>query len=293
MLTKYSLHQQVTNDILKAMVNATDFEMPWHCQSGLPVNFVTENTYRGVNILSLWSAAISGGYSSNHWATYKQWKSVGGQVRKGQKGRTIVFYDHIPDKDEEGEYKIIIKSSKVFNADQVHSVPETEINSEGAKSKKEHISAVEKYVLRTRARVDCGGRRAYYSTDEDIIVVPEWDCFTGTSTSSPVECYYSTLLHELTHWTGHKERCIRDMSNRFGTDGYAMEELIAELGSAFLCAELNITPTPRQDHANYLAHWIKVLENDPKAIFWASARASEAVVYLNSLQKVTKLPAIR
>jgi len=125
---------------------------------------------------------------------------------------------------------------------------------------------------------------AYYSPKQDLIAIPDPESFIGTDTSSPTESYYSTLLHELTHWTGNDKRCFRELSVRFGDESYAMEELIAELGAAFLCGQLNVTSVPRQDHADYLANWIKVLSGDVKAIFWASARASEAVAYLNDLQ---------
>ncbi|WP_207923213.1 zincin-like metallopeptidase domain-containing protein [Marinomonas flavescens] len=128
------------------------------------------------------------------------------------------------------------------------------------------------------------GDRAYYTKALDKIVMPDRELFKGTKTSTETEAYYAVLLHELTHWTGIKSRRDRDMSGRFGEASYAMEELVAELGSAFACAQLGVTNSPRQDHADYIASWINVLEKDPKSVFWASARASEAVAYLDSVQ---------
>lgn len=110
--------------------------------------------------------------------------------------------------------------------------------------------------------------------------MPTREAFTGSATSSPNEAYYSTLLHELTHWTGPAHRCDRDLSGRFGTEAYAVEELVAELGAAFLCAELGIAVEPRADHAQYLVHWLKVLKTDKRAIFTAASKAGEAVAFL-------------
>lgn len=125
---------------------------------------------------------------------------------------------------------------------------------------------------------------AYYDRVADLIKIPDRNLFIGTATSSPTEAYYSTLLHELVHWSGNDKRCNRDHSGRFGAKAYAREELVAELGAAFLCAELNISVIPRPDHASYINSWIQVLKSDDKAIFWAAARATDAVAYLNRLQ---------
>ncbi len=114
--------------------------------------------------------------------------------------------------------------------------------------------------------------------------MPEREAFTGTDTSTPAEGYYGTLLHELTHWTGHEKRCDRDLRNRFGSEAYAAEELIAELGAAFLCADVGVTPQPRLDHAQYVQSWLRVLKNDKRAIFTASSKAAQAADYLGGLQ---------
>src|SRR5690606_34161065 len=127
------------------------------------------------------------------------------------------------------------------------------------------IEQAEAFVAASKAQVRHGGGRAYYNPNQDFIQMPERERFLGTETSTPTEAYYGTLLHELTHWTGHKKRCEREFGKRFGDEAYAMEELVAELGSAFLCADIGISPQPRPDHAAYVDHWLKVLKADKKA----------------------------
>lgn len=233
---------------------------------------------------------------SGEWGTYQQWQSVGAQVRKGQKGNLIVFYkpltpndsnDANDDTNAQLSFSFVLKTSSVFNLDQVTGFTKGEqenllINAT------DKIQNADQFVSNTGAKIIIGGDRAYYSPARDEIVLPDRDRFTGTSTSSATESFYSVLLHELTHWTSKEDRCNRVSTGRFGTEDYAMEELVAELGSAFLCAELNISNTPRQDHADYINNWISVLKNNPKAIFWASSKASEAVQYLKEIQ--TSIP---
>jgi antirestriction protein ArdC len=144
----------------------------------------------------------------------------------------------------------------------------------------ERVSQADELVQSTGADIRHGGGRAYYRLSTDHIQMPDEERFKNTETSTATEGYYSTLFHELTHWTGREDRCERDLNNRFGDDAYAMEELVAELGAAFLCAELEISPQPREDHAGYIQHWMKVMKADKKAIFTAAARANEALDFL-------------
>jgi antirestriction protein ArdC len=144
----------------------------------------------------------------------------------------------------------------------------------------EPIDAAEAFVRATGATIAHGGTRAYYRPSTDNIQLPDRTSFVGTATSTAQESYYSTLLHELTHWTSSEQRCNRTLGKRFGDDAYAMEELVTELGAAFLCAELGITLEPRIDHAQYLASWLSVLQADKKAIFAAASAASKAVDFL-------------
>ena len=137
----------------------------------------------------------------------------------------------------------------------------------------------------TRAQVRHGGTSAFFRPGDDFIQMPERERFVGSDTSTTTEAYYGTLLHELTHWTGPSRRCDRQFGKRFGDDAYAAEELVAELGAAFLCAELGITATPRPDHAAYIDHWLRIMKGDKKAIFTAASKASQAVDFLASLQE--------
>lgn len=286
---KFDLYQSVTDQIIEAIETsqAAGFQLPWHRAGAsvfMPKNAVTGNAYRGINVVSLWASSEVNRFTTGTWATYKQWQSIGAQVRKGEKSTLGAYYDRfIPkdaedsDDDQEPEPVWFAKAFRVFNADQVdgyqpEDLPETSLV--------ERVSQADKLVQSTGADIRHGGGRAYYRLSTDRIQMPDEERFKDTETSTATEGYYSTLFHELTHWTGREDRCERDLNNRFGDDAYAMEELVAELGAAFLCAELEISPQPREDHAGYIQHWMEVMKADKKAIFAASARANEATAYL-------------
>jgi antirestriction protein ArdC len=146
------------------------------------------------------------------------------------------------------------------------------------------IERAEAFVAATAAQIDHGGTRAFYRPSTDSIQLPPREAFIGSPTRSPAESYYSTLCHELVHWSSAESRCNRQLGKRFGDHAYAMEELVAELGAAFLCADLQITDDPRADHAQYLAHWLSIMKEDKKAIFTAASKASEAAAFLTGLQ---------
>jgi antirestriction protein ArdC len=146
------------------------------------------------------------------------------------------------------------------------------------------IQQAKSFVAATGAIIHHGGGRAYYRPSTDSIHLPPREAFIGTPRSTPAESYYSTLCHEMTHWTSAEARCNRQLGKRFGDQAYAMEELVAELGAALLCADLHITDEPRPDHAQYLASWLAVLKTDKKAIFTAALKASEATAFLAALQ---------
>lgn len=292
---KPDVHQQITDSIIAAIENDTGpVQMPWHkagVANARPTNIASGNQYRGVNVLALWVAAEVNDFSSGVWGTYRQWQAKGAQVRKGEKSSTIVFYKELdieeqnPDTGEtEAGTRLFAKASRVFNADQVDGfeLPMPEITAPAAS-----VVEAETFVRNTGAAIQHGGQRAYYHPSEDIIQMPPRDIFIGTETSSPTEAYYGVLFHELTHWTGHERRCDRKFGKRFGDDAYAMEELVAELGSAFLSADKGITPEPRDDHAAYIEHWLKVMKADKKAIFTAASQAARATDFLSKLQPAT------
>lgn len=287
------VYTQVTDTIISAIeAGAGQWDMPWH-RHGVthtrPMNALTGKRYRGVNVLALWAAAEARGFTTGLWGTYRQWQEKGAQVRKGEKSSLVVFFKELavdetnPETGEtERGRRLIAKASYVFNANQVDgfALPEPSAPANPA----EVLAQVEAYVAATGARVAFGGEGAFYRPLTDTIHMPDRSRFVGSATSSATECLYSTLLHELTHWTGIKTRCDREFGKRFGDDAYAMEELVAELGAAFLCADLGIANTPRSDHAAYISHWLIVLKADKKAIFTAASKAAQAVDYLDGLQ---------
>ena len=234
--------------------------------------------------MSLWATAEANGFATGIWGTYRQWKEKGAQVRKGEKSTPVIFYkeyDVEPSGDDDNGKRHVARASRVFNASQVdgYELPELP-HIEPVK----RIARADHFLKATRATILHGGERAYYRPSTDEIRIPDEGRFIETASRTRTEGYYSVILHELTHWSGAPTRCDRQLRNRFGDDAYAMEELVAELGAAFLCAELSITAETRLDHAQYIATWLDVLKADNKAIFAAAAKANEAVSYLKKLQ---------
>lgn len=292
---KFDVHQEITNRIVDALETAGEFQLPWVRHAGgsfdRPVNVASKRPYNGVNIVSLWVSSQANEFPSNIWGTYRQWQQSGCQVRKGEKSSLVVFYKTIEivgENAETGEAeqseRMFARASRVFNAAQVEGF---EIPSEDLPEDPvfDPIARAEAFAVSTKARIEEGGDRACYVPATDTIQMPERRRFTGTDTSSPAEAFYSTLCHELVHWSGSKSRLERDLSTRFGGEAYAMEELVAELGAAFLCSELGITSEPRVDHASYIRNWLAVLKNDKKAIFTAASKASQAADWLIAHEK--------
>lgn len=288
--TRTDIYQEITDSIIAAIeAGAGDCALPWHrkgAMHSLPANAITNRPYNGINVFLLWVTAEAKGYLTNEWATYRQWQESGAQVKKGEKSTTVIFYKEYPtgetDEDGEDEIRRVARAFRVFNAAQVDGYESPTLSlPENINPISQHEEA-EMLVANTSAEIRHGGQNAFYLPGEDYIQMPLKELFTGTDTMNGTEGYYSTLLHELTHWSGHSSRMNRDLNNRFGDDAYAMEELIAELGASFLCAELGVTPMLRPDHAKYIAHWLEVMKGDKKAIFNAAARAGEAVKFLHN-----------
>ena len=282
---RFDIHQHITNQIITSIEQgAGDFQLPWHQGGGIvsrPTNIASKKAYRGVNIVALWAASQACGFSSGIWGTYRQWSEAGAQVRKGEKSSYVVFYKELEFAQEDGtdpETRLFARAAPVFAAEQVEGFVGEPT---GDRAEIEPIDAAEAFVRATGAAIAHGGTRAYYRPSTDSIQLPDRTAFVGTATSTAQESYYSTLLHELTHWTSPEQRCNRTLGKRFGDDAYAMEELVAELGAAFLCAELGIALEPRLDHAQYLTSWLSVLKADKKAIFTAASGASKAVEFLS------------
>jgi antirestriction protein ArdC len=282
-----SIYDTITNQIIAALERGTgDYTLPWHRSSApltRPINAVTRKAYRGINVLALWASAEAQDFGHGLWATYRQWQSLGAQVRKGEKASPIVFYK-VPDKAEgsedearENAGRIFAQGSHVFNIAQVDGyalpeVPEAEAF--------DPIPDVEAFIAATGAVIRIQRDSAHYTPSTDTITMPERERFFATDTASAVQNWYAILLHELVHWTGADHRLARTFGKRFGDEAYAMEELVAEVGSAFLCGDLGLSVTPRPDHACYLASWLKVLKGDNRAIFTAASAAAKAVEWL-------------
>ena len=280
------VYTRVTNQIVEAIEKgAADWRMPWHStgkDSFAPLNAATQKPYRGVNVLSLWAAAQQHGYPTGYWATYKQWQELGAQVRKGEKSSLVVFWkfadaenedDDGQGADESSRRLVLARGYSVFNAAQVDGFVPPVI---AERPVAERIASAAQFFAGLGANIQHGGNPAYYRPSTDSIQMPEFEAFID-----PV-AYYSTLGHEMTHLTGAPSRLNRDLSGRFGSEARAAEELIAELGAAFLCADLGLCNEPRPDHASYVQSWLTVLKQDRRAIFTAASKAQAAVNWMHA-----------
>ena len=288
---KFDVHQEITNRIVAALETAGEFQLPWIRTKGgsmkRPVNIASAKAYNGVNIVSLWVSAQASDYPSNLWGTYRQWQERGCQVRRGEKSSLVVFYkklEFVATNDEASESenaeRLMARASFVFNAAQTDGFNTASTEPLPDEPTFNPIARAEAFARATGAKIKEGGDRACYIPSLDIIRMPDRKRFTGTETTTPAEGFYSTLCHELVHYSGAKHRLDRDLTGRFGADSYAVEELVAELGAAFLCGDLGITSEPRVDHAQYVASWLKILKDDKKAVFTAASKASEAANWL-------------
>lgn len=287
------VYARVTAAILRAMWEGVKTcEMPWHHKAdmGLPRNAATKNAYHGINTLSLWAEGDRLGYASPYWASYRQWQSLGAQVRRDEHGSFIVFCkkdekgDQADGDDEENKEKgrpFLLRHSFVFNSAQVEgwSPPNTET------SDLDTLSTVDEFVAALGSDIRYGSTGASYNPILDRILMPHRRDFRDTAAGSALEGFCAVLLHEHIHWSGHPSRLNRILSGRFGSDAYAMEELVAELGAAFLCATLGISTYPREDHAAYVADWLSVLTAQKRAIFVAASAASVASEFLEALSE--------
>lgn len=287
--TRSDVYQSITHCIIEAIeAGAGEFHMPWHGHGSSiakPENALTRMDYHGVNILALWAQAYQHQYQSGHWASYRQWRELGAQVRKGEKGSVVVFFKKLyPDEegDEEAyQPRLFARASYIFNADQVEGWEPPAKTTPMADF--DPLESVTRFVSGTKAEVRYGGQSACYHLKSDYIEMPDKERFVGSSTSSPVEAFSATLLHELVHWSGAKDRLDRFPEKGLSLADRAMEELTAEIGAAYLCADLSVSNAPRPDHAAYVASWIKALKNDNRAIFKAARLADKAAVYLHNL----------
>lgn len=290
--TKTDVYARVTDKIIASLEAGTrPWMRPWQAgvDGRLPLLPLRGNgePYRGVNVLLLWVEAVERGYSANIWMTYKQATEHGAHVRKGEKGAMVVYADTIHrtetnDKGEDVEHRFgFMKAYTVFCVEQIEGLPamfyEKPAPIDDGRTV-ELIAEAENFFAGTGAVFRHGGHSAFYAPGPDAIQLPPIQAFRDA------ESYMATKAHELIHWTGHKNRMAREFGKRYGDRAYAFEELVAEMGAAFLCADLAITPELREDHAAYLASWLEVLKDDKRAIFAAASHAQKAMDFLHGLQ---------
>lgn len=297
---KTEVYQQVTNRIVAMLESGTKpWQKSWSAGSPIVITGAMQRplrangqAYRGMNVLNLWVAAQMRGLQSRHWMTYKGAQELGGQVRKGARAE-LAFYvgqSTKPGENEGDDDKTFsfLKCYHVFNADEIDNLPPrfapvpAPVVPAAPTCPHARNATVDAFFADAGVKLSHGGDRAFYMPSTDAVRMPELGQFDSA------ESYYATLAHEAVHWTGHESRCARQFGARFGDDAYAFEELIAELGAAFLCADLGISDVPREDHASYVAHWLKVLKADNKAIFTAASAADRAASFLHAAQPVAE-----
>ena len=268
------LHEEITDRIVKQLEAGTaPWVKPWAVP--LPYNAATSRRYNGVNVLLLWDTP----YPRPAWLTFQQATALGGRVRKGEHATRIVYVStYLKEKEgKESERIPFLARYFVFNVEQVEGLPEH------LYAPPERVrSDIDAFLLATKAPVRHGGVQAYYREKDDYIQLPHREHFGSA------DRYYATRLHETVHWTGHPSRLNREFGKRFGDKAYAFEELVAELGSAFLSADLGLSP--ELHHAEYLRSWVAILSGDKRAIFAAAARATYAAAYLKTLVTPDRVP---
>ena len=291
---KKDLYQDFTDQVIKQM---EDNNMNWSKPFTTTIlnghhNVISKKPYQGMNCFSIGLSVHMNGFKSNEWATFNQWKNLGAKIKKGSKGTEILYwnikeYEDKTNKDEKVKIPFL-KYFVVFNADQVDGYETKEkglkdFNLKEIDNWKTHFKT-DTFVENTKADINIANK-AFYSPNGDFIGMPPKEDFKGDKENTKEQYYYSTLLHELTHWSGHSSRCNRDLKNRFGSKAYAMEELVAEIGSAFLCSHLGVTKAPTPNHGRYLNNWLEVLKEDKKAIFKAFSLSKVSSEYLLELDQ--------
>jgi antirestriction protein ArdC len=292
-----SLYQEITDKIIAELeAGRVPWVQPWGTAAAkaslaMPKNAATQRRYSGVNVLILWGAVIECGFSAQSWLTFRQALGLGGNVRKGEHGTTVVYADRFtPDEErrraerdgDEPNAIPFLKRFTVFNTDQCENLPPELTSAPAPVPEGLILPHAEALIAASGADFRVGGERAFYSPDHDFIQLPRPEAYF-----EPIN-WHRTALHELGHWSGHPSRLGRDLSGGFGSALYAKEELIAEITSAFVCASLGIVPTVR--HADYIGSWLDVLHEDDRAIVRAASAASKAADYLLAFQPDSNEP---
>lgn len=281
------LYAEVTNTIIEALEAGTrPWVKPWTANGSTDLPLRSNGVpYRGINVLTLWLSGAARGFASPYWMTFRQAKELGGSVRKGERSTLVVYASKITksetdDATGERTEKTIpfLKSYPVFNVCQIDGLPAHYYPAPVPVTTEGKDDYAEAYIRNTGADIRQQGSQPLYNPAGDFILCPPIGAF-----DCPLS-FYETITHEIVHWTGHKSRLDRFATKRPGISEYAFEELIAEMGAAFLCSALGLTPAPREEQAAYIGEWLKALRSDKRMIFSAATKAQAAVDYLNSLQ---------
>jgi len=281
-----TVYQEVTNSIIEQLEKgAAPWIKPWRVDSTADKNLLSNKPYQGINRLILGLSSMVKGYDTPVWASFKQFESLGATVRKEEKGTKIVWFSPVKKENKDtGETEVYnaLKSYYVFNVAQCDGI---EIQAPNKEEKTFNaIDAAEQRIIKTGAAISHGGDAAFYAPSVDRIQMPHKSAFDNESS------YYATAFHELTHWTGAKHRLDRTFGKKFADSQYAFEELVAEIGAAYLCQDYRIQGELR--HAGYIGHWLKAMRADSKAIFKAAALAQKAADYLNQLDATTSIELV-
>lgn len=286
------LQKQVADQVVQLMEEeGLNWTRRWRTPSPAQ-NGATGHIYSGSNILTTAIAMMVHGWTDPRFLSFKQVRALGGSV-KGQKGTPIIFFGTFEKKDDAGNVERKSRFAKVtyiWNVEQVADLPRhklVEIFSAQDLPEPERDQIVDEWVANTRAKVDETGGAAFYMPSLDKIVMPPAATFLPDDEASAKDNFYSTLLHELTHWTGHKKRLDRLTPGGKNSESYAWEELVAELGSVMIGIQLGIQHAPRRDNAAYLKGWMSRIRNNPEVLFEAATAAGKALTYLNSLQPIS------
>jgi len=284
------VYTRITTEIVAAIeAGTTEWRMPWHHDGSdiaRPQNIASHRRYRGVNVLALWIAAQAYRYASGIWGTYRQWNSVGAQVRMGARGTTVILWKQVAssvdddqgDDDDLAHHRIFARAFTVFNIAQVDGYAPEPV---AVLPKTERVLHAEAFVDALAIPIVTGPYDAHYRIDLDKIFMPPFAAFHDAT------AHIGTLIHEAAHAVGAKHRLNRNFAERFGRDARAIEEIVAELTASYILADLGIAHHPRPDHAAYVASWLRALKNDPRAIFTAASKAQQAADWMHAQQPQT------
>ncbi len=282
------VYTRITAEIIAAIeAGAAEWCMPWHhdgTSTARPTNLASAKRYRGINTVALWVAAMAAGYGEGLWGTYRQWQAAGAQVRKGERATTVVLWKEVASADDADDgtdddgvrrRKMFARAFSVFNIAQVDGYEAEPI---AVLPETERLAHAETFFTNLGIKTVFGGSEAYYQPSTDTVYMPPFAHFRDAA------AFYGVWLHETGHGTGAKHRLDRDLTGRFGSAAYAFEEILVEILSGLVLADLGIAHHPRPDHAAYIASWLRVLKDDPRAIFTAASKAQAAADWMHAQQ---------